>query len=315
MRGALIVGWLGLAACGNSFGGGDDRPVAPIDPAPFGGFDLDLTQTQIQVPVRSEGFSSSIPAVIAAPVELDEGEVAPIVFVIHDEGFAPQDYGDLLQHLASHGMFAVGPQFDGSAGKRRSDQGLVRDLQLLMRVFRETPPVLGTVTGDPAVFGLVGHGRGAKQVVLTAARDDRVGATMFFGIDDRTSDEEPLTAISEVGDVASPLMEVQLGGNALCVPPEAGDAAVANLLPVGAVHVTAPSIGQLDVLATCRDQGGTVCAECEPGADPAVSTRFVRALAAAWMGQHVRGEAGYGLWLDDPGPAEIMEDATLTRKE
>ncbi|MCB9663330.1 MAG: hypothetical protein H6732_04400 [Alphaproteobacteria bacterium] len=309
--GTLLVLW--LAACASSTP--DDGPAPAIDPTAFGPDGTAFETTELSVEARTDGFPTRMPTLVVGPRNALEDP--PVVVFAHGAGWKPEDYFDTLAHLASYGMIVVAPRFD-QVGSTRDDGGLVRDLQLVLRTLRETPPTIGELTGDVDVFGVAGHGRGAKQVAVVAARDERVAAALLLGLDDAPSDTDPLSAVAVLGDVAVPVAQIGYGlgiyGEPACIDAGADYTSAAASLPKGGLTFELPTAGQFDVVDTCFEAGGTVCSACAPGEEPLAARRLTRSVAVAFLGLYLQGSEGYRTWLDSDGPAGLVEDLVVTRQ-
>jgi dienelactone hydrolase len=158
-----------------------------------------------------------LPGVVFTP---SSGLELPAVALAHGWMQPVMRHSELLRHLASWGIVAIGP--DTQRGPLPSTAALAADLRTALDIavgVRLGGPGSygGEISVDPYRLGLIGHGTGGGAAVLAAAQDDRVRALVLLA----PSETRP-SAIEAARSVFAPTLVLIAGKDR--VSPAAGHA-------------------------------------------------------------------------------------------
>lgn len=307
---------LGAMAC--TAPGGPPVVVA-LDPTGIGSHGALWEDIEPELGARSDGFPGVIQARVHAPQRVDRP--APMVVLLPSSDARTDEWFDTATWLSTWGMVVVVPAFDAPANER-THAGLVEDMAALLGWLQSTALPIGSVETDARKFGLLGHGRGGKIAVLSAAEDGRVGSVLALAPDnsgDGTPAKDWPSALPKAaGKITVPRLVIgaaQNGdGDEACFDPADSYAAFFGAFAAGAVQFELPDASPTDFVDPCASGGGSLaCASCPPGADPAEAARFSRAAAVAFFTATLTDQASFDGWLD--GTAEgFPEDVVVTTK-
>ncbi len=196
-------------------------------------------------------------------------------------------YEELLRHLASWGVVAVGPATQH--GVRVSHRQFATDLRTALDLCLEVRLGDGAISVDPGKLGLAGHGMGGGAAVLGAAADDRCRAVATLALA-----ETMPSAVVAARDCTMPGLHLA-GGKDLVAPP-VGHANQVGRAWAGPVQVRVlPKAGHLSYIQ------GQHWTDLLIDSKPQYATRRLsRALLTAFLLTHLTGTPDYEPLLAQP---------------
>ena len=319
MRSTRWVLWMLASAC---TGGNSGPPmITALDPTVAGTHGTLWEDISPELGVRSGGFPPTIQARMHAPERTDSP--APMVVLLPSSDARTDEWFDTATWLSTWGMVVIVPAFDAPANAR-THAGLVEDTAALLTWLQSNALPLDGVETDARKFGLLGHGRGGKIAVLTAAEDARVGSVMALAPDDSLPvsatppKDWPHALPKTAGKVTVPrlLVGAALNGaeDEACFDPADAYPAFFEAFAAGATQFELPNASPTDFVDPCAAGGGSLaCASCPGSEDPAASARFARAAAVAFFASTLTDETGFAGWVD--GSADgFPDDVVVTTK-
>ncbi len=278
-------------------------PAAPSGPVYTGEGDPyapgGLTVRTVSVAACEQG--TPVPLLIFAP---DVPRRYAVVLFQHGFVTRNEAYGEILQHLASHGFVVVAPQmYEPGVCALLGRPTAAEEAQLATQLLDWLPDGLSAVLGyTPEIgrLGLAGHSRGGKIAWLILAADAS-RAQSVAGVDSVDGTGGPFGNQPRVvqGPFAfsMPVLVVGTGLGGVCAP--AGDNHeqfyAASASP--AWHVIVPDYGHADML----DEAAAAAATrfCPGGPDRAGMRRLTAGLLAAFFRGSLQGDLVAYAYLTD----------------
>lgn len=319
MRSTGLALWALTAAC---TGGNSGPPVVTaLDPTVAGSHGTLWEDITPDLGARSGGFPATIQARMHAPERVDQP--APIVVLLPSSDARTDEWFDTATWLSTWGMVVIVPAFDAPANAR-THAGLVEDTQALLGWLQSNALPLEGVETDARKFGLLGHGRGGKIAVLTAAEDARVASVMALSPEDSVPDgaappkDWPHALPKAASKVTVPRMLVGAALNGTedeaCFDPSDAYPAFFEAFAPGATELELTNASPTDFVDPCTSGGGSLaCASCPNSDDPLASARVARAAAVAFFASTLTDESGFAGWLDGTATG-FPDDVVVTTK-
>lgn len=274
------------------------------------------------------GPRGSFSSRISVRVHLPERAVdaLPVLILNHDASVATRQYTALANRLATWGFVVLVPTWDPPAtglSGQRTHQGLSDDLVALMDALQSDPLDLNYELFTDRI-GLIGHARGAKQVVHAAARSDHAGPLFLIGPTDATprgqeGDDWPSVIPDRAASVNQPtaIFDLPLAydavdGGSACIPEALGTEAFFETLGGRSVRYTVVDGGLNEVLDDCASgRGGSDCQRCLEGDRPAFTRSAASTIAAGFFLQTLAANPDAAGWVEGTIWREFFEDDDL----
>lgn len=282
---------------------------APADPPCRGSgspYERGAFSTRLVALARCD-HAAPMPARIFVP---DHAGTFAVVVLIHGFNLPNICYGEIADHLASHGFVVVLPQiYEPGLVPLTGNPTAIEEARRVARLLAWLRAHLGEAAGVKArtdLLGLSGHSRGGK-VAWMVLLEDPAAAAAIAGIDpvDGTGGplgEQPRVIQGSFG-LQIPSLVIGTGLAGSCAP--AGDNHVqfyaASAPP--AWHIVALDQGHDDMMDEgCAILGSLVCAT---GPDRPGMRRLTAGLLVAFFRATLQGDADALAWLTDVAAAPV----------
>ena len=310
-----------------------DTDVRDDDPDTLIEDDVELEDVEIEAgntqqvtwdPFEMGDFSVARHSIDDAPVELlafapeESGDYPPVVFQ-HGFLMANSHYGDLLEHLASHGFIVLAPQMYDPGGLPWDAPSTEEEAQLASELYDWIEVDLGDHidVGVSSGLGLAGHSRGAK-VLWWSLREDPRSVDAVAGVDPVDGTGGPLGGEPRVLDdpptINAPIhligtglgSESPSGFEPACAPEDENYEAFFAAVASPAWQVVATEYGHLDMLDDDPEDCGIECDVCVEGESREPMRILTGGMMAALFRATLHGEEWAFGFLDDESSAPVF---------
>lgn len=304
--------------------GGDDAEIADEDAGTNGsepeGLYVgsgDVYETGELTVTRQDISDAPVDVLIITPEE--DGEY-PVVVFQHGFLMANTHYGDLLQHVASHGFVVVAPQMYEAGGLPVGTPSTEEEAEAASELYDWVATDLDAhvdVDVRADLLGLAGHSRGAKVIWWSLGEDER-SVDAVAGVDPVDGTGGPLGGEPRVLDnpveIDAPVLilgtglgsESAGGGFGQACAPEGENYEeffAASSAP--AWQVVAPDYGHLDMLDDDPTGCGFECGACVDGDSREPMRRLTAGMLVALFRAGLQGDDSALAILADESAAPV----------
>ena len=326
------AGETGDTSEGNGDDGGDARE-ADADSGPDA--DRDTSQGPelylgSEPPYETGELSVNRTSVSSAPAELlafvpQGDDIYPVIVFQHGFLMANTHYGDLLEHIASHGFVVLAPQMYEAGGFPWDAPSIDDEAALATQIYdwiaTDLESSINTAV-EPDLLGLAGHSRGAK-VIWTSLKDSPRDILGVSGVDpvDGTggpggTDDRILDSSVDF-DVPSLLIGTGLGSESndafspACAPEDDNYEQFFDAADSPAWQVVASDYGHLDMLDDDPSDCGLECGACVDGPSRAPMRQLTAGLLVSLFRATLQGDDGALDVLEDEDAAPVDVDMSV----
>lgn len=224
-----------------------------------------------------------LPGVIFTPVS---GKGLPAVAFGHAWLQPVHRYHGFLRHLASWGIVAAAPATQ--RGPLLSSRLLASNLDTTLDICTGVCLGDGSVSVDPTLVGLVGHGMGGGAAVLAASSSDRSRAVVTFA----ASETHP-SALDAARSVSAPGLHLAAGEDRIAPP-------VGHAEAIASAWAGPVQLRMVDKASHLGFAEGRHWSELLlDGHGERKSQTFAKAFATAFLLRHLTGDDTYNALLDN----------------